>query len=64
VFTSSTTTFRVYVDDRARAALGWEPRWTFARALERLAAGEDPRSDLARAVGAKGYHAESPRTLV
>ena len=27
-------------------------------ALERLAAGQDPRSELARAVGAKGYHAE------
>jgi nucleoside-diphosphate-sugar epimerase len=50
---------RVYVNDRARSALGWEPRWTFGVALERLADGEDPRSELARAVGAKGYHAES-----
>jgi len=50
---------RVYVNDRARRDLGWEPRWTFAYALERLRAGEEPRSDLARAVGAKGYHAES-----
>ncbi len=49
---------RVYVNDRARAALGWEPRHDFRAALERLRAGEDPRSPLARAVGAKGYHAQ------
>jgi UDP-glucose 4-epimerase len=50
---------RVYVNDRARALLGWEPRYDFGFALERLAAGADPRSALALAVGAKGYHAES-----
>ena len=50
---------RVYVNERARRDLGWAPRWDFRRALDRLAAGEDPRSDLAVAVGAKGYHAES-----
>ena len=50
---------RVYVNDRARRDLGWEPRWSFAYALERLRAGEEPRSELARAVGAKGYHAET-----
>jgi nucleoside-diphosphate-sugar epimerase len=50
---------RVYVNDEARARLGWKPRHDFASALERLARGEDPRSPLARAVGAKGYHADS-----
>jgi hypothetical protein len=50
---------RVYVNERARAELGWTPRYDFRFALERLAAGEDPRSPLALAVGAKGYHAES-----
>lgn len=50
---------RVYVNDGARRELGWEPRFDFAVALERLAAGKDPRSDLALAVGAKGYHARS-----
>ncbi len=50
---------RVYVNARARADLGWAPRHDFAAALERLGAGEDPRSALARAVGAKGYHAET-----
>ena len=39
--------------------LGWAPRYDFAHALDLLAAGEDFRSPLARAVGAKGYHAET-----
>jgi UDP-glucose 4-epimerase len=50
---------RVYVNARAREELGWRPRWDFGYALERLRAGEDARSALAVAVGAKGYHAES-----
>jgi UDP-glucose 4-epimerase len=50
---------RVYVNDAARRDLGWEPRHTFGAALAALAAGEDPRSALALAVGAKGYHADS-----
>ncbi len=50
---------RVYVNARARDELGWAPRYDFAHALERVRAGEDPRSGLARAVGAKGYHAVS-----
>jgi nucleoside-diphosphate-sugar epimerase len=49
---------RVYVNAKAREELGWRPRHDFARVVECLAAGEDPRSTLARAVGAKGYHAE------
>jgi nucleoside-diphosphate-sugar epimerase len=48
---------RVYVNDRARAALGWRPSYDFRHVLDRLKAGQDPRSPLARAVGAKGYHA-------
>ena len=50
---------RVYVNARARADLGWAPRYDFRRVLDLLKAGEDTRSPLARAVGAKGYHAES-----
>ncbi len=50
---------RVYVNDRARETLGWIPRHDFRAALARLRAGEDPRSDLALAVGAKGYHAHA-----
>jgi UDP-glucose 4-epimerase len=47
---------RVYVNERARAELGWAPVYDFRHVLDLLKAGEDPRSPLARAVGAKGYH--------
>ena len=50
---------RVYDNARARERLGWVPGYGFASALARLREGEDPRSPLARAVGAKGYHAAS-----
>jgi UDP-glucose 4-epimerase len=50
---------RVYVNEHARTELGWEPRYDFAHALELLAGGEEVRSELAKQVGAKGYHAES-----
>ena len=49
---------RVYVNARARADLGWHPRHDFAAVIERLRAGGDVRSALAKAVGAKGYHAQ------
>lgn len=47
---------RVYDNTRARLELGWAPQLDFRAALERIAANDDPRSQLARAVGAKGYH--------
>jgi nucleoside-diphosphate-sugar epimerase len=47
---------RVYVNARARAELGWSPRYDFRAVLDALKRDEDPRSPLARAVGAKGYH--------
>jgi UDP-glucose 4-epimerase len=47
---------RVYVNDRARAELGWMPKYDFGRALECLVAGDDPGSPLAAKIGAKGYH--------
>jgi UDP-glucose 4-epimerase len=50
---------RVYVNRRARNALGWTPRYDFAHVLACLASDEDFRSPLARAVGAKGYHPEA-----
>jgi UDP-glucose 4-epimerase len=49
---------RVYVNAHAREALGWSPVYDFRSALDRLAAGEDPRSPLSLAIGAKGYHAQ------
>ena len=45
---------RVYVNERARRDLGWRPRYDFRAAIDRLRAGTDFRSPLARAVGAKG----------
>jgi UDP-glucose 4-epimerase len=48
---------RVYDNARARNVLGWVPRYDFARALHSVSAGIDPRSELARAIGSKGYHA-------
>jgi UDP-glucose 4-epimerase len=47
---------RVYVNTRARRALGWGPIYDFAWALQRLREDQDPISDLARAVGSKRYH--------
>ncbi|MCK1640157.1 NAD(P)-dependent oxidoreductase [Bradyrhizobium sp. 157] len=47
---------RVYVNDRARAELGWQPRHDFRALIARLQAGGDIRSPLAREVGSKGYH--------
>jgi nucleoside-diphosphate-sugar epimerase len=50
---------RVYVNERARKELGWQPRYDFGHVLRCLRAGADPRSPLARAVGSKGYHPTS-----
>jgi UDP-glucose 4-epimerase len=50
---------RVYVNEGARAGLGWAPRYNFGFVIEQLSQGGDFQSSLARAVGAKGYHAGS-----
>jgi UDP-glucose 4-epimerase len=47
---------RVYVNHRAVAELGWQPKYDFRHVLDCLRAGTDFRSSLARTVGAKGYH--------
>jgi len=47
---------RVYVNDRSRQELGWQPRHDFRGVLDRLQAGEELRSPLAKAGGSKGYH--------
>jgi UDP-glucose 4-epimerase len=52
---------RVYVNARARAELGWRPRYDFGHVLECLRRDQDPRSPLARAVGIKGYHGSAFR---
>jgi UDP-glucose 4-epimerase len=50
---------RVYVNRRARADLGWKPRYDFRYVLECLRSNRDFRSPLAREVGSKGYHDRS-----
>ena len=47
---------RVYVNNLARAELGWTPCFDFRTALDSLRTGADFRSALARDVGIKGYH--------
>jgi UDP-glucose 4-epimerase len=49
---------RVYVNDRARNELGWQPRYDFNHIIGRLRAGDGLRSPLAQIVGSKGYHAQ------
>jgi nucleoside-diphosphate-sugar epimerase len=51
---------RVYVNDKARRLLGWQPKYDFARVLASVAAGENFRSPLMIAVGKKGYHPGRP----
>jgi nucleoside-diphosphate-sugar epimerase len=58
-WTMSPVIDRVYVNERARRELGWQPRHDFGAILARLRAGDDLRSPLAREIGAKGYHAET-----
>ena len=48
---------RVYVNERARQEVGWQPRYDFQYVISRLQAGDDLRSPLARVIGSKGYHA-------
>lgn len=47
---------RVYDSGRASRDLGWTPKRDFAFVLESLRRREDFRSELARAIGVKGYH--------
>lgn len=47
---------RVYVNNKARAALHWRPQYNFASSIVALKEGRDIVSPLARAVGTKGYH--------
>ncbi|WP_024508834.1 NAD(P)-dependent oxidoreductase [Bradyrhizobium sp. ARR65] len=47
---------RVYVNEKARTELGWQPRHDFRSLMTRLAQDGDIFSPLARAVGSKGYH--------
>ncbi len=48
---------RVYVNERAREELGWEPRHNFVNVLDRLKVDGKLLSPLAYTIGEKGYHA-------
>lgn len=50
---------RVYVNERARQELGWQPHYDFYAVLNSLRNNSDPRSPLAQAVGSKGYHGQT-----
>ncbi len=49
---------RVYVNDKARNELGWQPKYDFRYILDRLKAHRDFRSKLSLEVGKKPYHRE------
>lgn len=49
---------RIYVNEKARKELGWEPTYDFAYVVARINAGESLHSPLAQLTGSKGYHAE------
>jgi UDP-glucose 4-epimerase len=49
---------RVYVNERARCELGWQPKYDFERILDRIEAHGTASSPLAEIVGVKGYHAQ------
>jgi nucleoside-diphosphate-sugar epimerase len=50
---------RVYVNEKARNELGWQPKYDFHHLLDLLKTGShDLRSNLAKMVGSKGYHNE------
>ncbi len=50
---------RVYINERARIELGWQPKYDFQNVLNSLKAGIDYRSPLSLLVGSKGYHAQN-----
>lgn len=47
---------RVYVNQKAREELGWQPKYDFRYVLDCLKRGKSIKSKLAGVVGAKGYH--------
>ncbi|KAL2136167.1 hypothetical protein VTI74DRAFT_5220 [Chaetomium olivicolor] len=47
---------RVYDSRRAMEELGWRPEYTFEKSVERIANGEEWRSELTFKVGKLGYH--------
>ncbi|WP_343670906.1 NAD(P)-dependent oxidoreductase [Chitinophaga sp.] len=50
---------RVYVNEKARRELHWQPQHDFGSLLQKLQQGQSIKSKLADIIGAKGYHATS-----
>jgi UDP-glucose 4-epimerase len=50
---------RVYVNERARTRLGWQPKYDFNHVLSSLRDDKDMRSPLAQLIGSKAYHSRS-----
>jgi len=49
---------RVYVNEKARQELNWEPKYNFEHVLNCIKESKDFFSPLARQIGSKGYHDE------
>ncbi|GAB3938823.1 NAD-dependent epimerase/dehydratase family protein [Larkinella terrae] len=49
---------RVYVNEKARKELGWQPKYDFRAIIEQLKTGRNVLGPLAERIGSKGYHAE------
>lgn len=49
---------RVYDSSHTQQVLGWQPEYTFERALQALSNDTDYRSPLTHEIGKKGYHEE------
>ena len=47
---------RVYVNEKARKELGWQPKYDFRHVLDSLKAGKDYKSPLTMQIGSRGYH--------
>ncbi|MEM7571784.1 MAG: NAD(P)-dependent oxidoreductase [Bacteroidota bacterium] len=52
---------RVYVNEKARRELGWEPKYDFRYLLASLHEGRPFKSQLAEEIGVKGYHDQAYR---
>jgi nucleoside-diphosphate-sugar epimerase len=50
---------RVYVNEKARRELNWQPKHDFSTLLQKLKMGQSIKSELADVIGKKGYHPES-----
>jgi len=50
---------RIYINQKARAELGWEPVFDFQHVLARLKADKSVLSSLAASLGKKGYHEQT-----